>query len=218
LTVRSRFTDQELEAIRSATQEAETETGGELVCVIVNRCDSYLAPVWQAAAFGSVGGAAAAGIAYASLDSWVLTPYLWILMPALIGAALGLLTVWLVPPAHRWLTPAPVLARRVDRRAAAAFLDEEIFNTRDRTGVLLFVALFEHQIRILPDRGVEKRVPEESWQEIASRLSAGLRGGRPGEAIVEAIHGCGKLLVEHGVGRRQDDENELADEPRLSDE
>jgi putative membrane protein len=218
LTVRSQFTDQELEAIRSATREAETKTGGELVCVIVNRCDSYLAPIWQAAALGSVGGAAAAGIAYASLDSWVLNPFLWILMPALIGAALGLLTLWLVPPARRWLTPAPVLARRVDRRAAVAFLDEEIFNTRDRTGVLLFVALFEHQIRILPDRGIERSVPEESWQRIASRLTRALRGGRRGEAIVEAIHRCGDLLVDHGVDRRQDDENELADEPRLLNE
>ena len=30
--------------------------------------------------------------------------------------------------------------RRVDRRAAVAFLAEEIFDTRDRTGVLIFVS------------------------------------------------------------------------------
>lgn len=218
MTVRDAFTAEELEAIRVATQRAERETGGELVCVIVNRCDAYLAPLWQAVALGSIGAAATAAILYAALDVWAQPPSLWIFMPALLGAALGLLTVCLVPPARRWLTPPPVLARRVDRRAAAAFLDEEIFDTRDRTGVLLFVALFEHQIRILPDRGVDEQVPEESWREIASQLTTGLRGGRRGEAIVRAIEACGQLLVDHGVRRRQDDRNELADEPRLLDE
>lgn len=218
MTVRDQFTDQELEAIRAATQRAELETGGELVCVIVNRCDTYLAPMWQAAAFGSMGGALAAGISHAFSNSWILTPFLWILMPPLIGAALGLLTVWLLPPARRWLTPPPVLARRVDRRAAAAFLEEEIFDTRDRTGVLLFVALFEHQIRILADHGIQQRVPEENWQQIASQLTGNLRSGRRGEAIVDAIEACGNLLVDHGVGRRADDQNELDDKPRLLDE
>jgi putative membrane protein len=218
LTVRNQFTAQELEAIRAATQRAERETGGELVCVIVNRCDTYLAPVWQAVALGSMGGAAVAGIVYAFADSWARTPFLWILLPALLGAAFGLLALWLLPPARRWLTPPAVLAKRVDRRAAAAFLDEEIFDTRDRTGLLLFVALFEHQIRILPDRGIEQRVPEESWQQIASQLTAGLRSHRRGEAIVHAITACGELLVDQGVSRRQDDQNELADEPRLLNE
>jgi len=218
LTVRDQFTDQELEAIRAATQRAERETGGELVCVIVSRCDTYLAPMWQAAAFGSMGGALVAGIYLALWNSWVLTPFAWILMPPLLGAALGLLTVWLLPPARRWLTPQPVVARRVDRRAAAAFLEEEIFDTRDRTGVLLFVALFERQIRILADRGIQQRVPEESWQQIASHLTAALRSGRRGEAIVNAVEASGKLLVDHGVGRREDDQNELDDEPRLLDE
>ena len=218
MSVRDQFTDRELEAIRLATQEAELKTGGELVCVIVNRCDTYQGPIWQAATLGSVGGAVAAGIAWAWVDPWVLTPLAWILLPSLVGATLGLSAAWFVPSLRRWLTPAPVLDRRVDRGAAAAFLEEEVFATRERTGVLLFIALLEHQIRVLPDRGVEERVPEESWQPISDQLVAGLRSGRRGEAIVKAIAACGALLVVHGVARRQDDQNELADEPRLLDD
>ena len=218
MNIRDQFTDQELEAIRSATHEAEKETGGELVCVIVNRCDSYQAPIWQATALGAVGGAVVASAFYVSASVWILTPLSWILLPPLMGAALSLLTVWLLPAVRRRLTPPPILTRRVDRRAAAAFLNEEIFDTQDRTGVLLFVALFEHQIRILTDRGVDRHVPQTDWQPIADRLTAGLRSGRRTEAIVEAIAACGKLLVGHGVARRQDDQNELTDEPRLLDE
>ena len=218
MAVRDRFTDLELEAIRTATQEAERETGGELVCVIVNRCDTYQTPVWQAAALGALGGAVAAGAWYGSGSVWTLTPLSWILLPPIIGAALGMSAVWFLPPLRRWLIPPLVLERRADRRAASAFLHEEIYNTRDRTGVLIFVALFEHQVRILTDRGVDQRVPEEDWQQIVAQLTAGLRSGRQGEAIVDAIKACGILLVEHGVARGEDDQNELGDEPRLLDE
>jgi len=205
--------------MRSATQEAEKDTGGELVCVIVNRCDSYQAPFWQATALGALGGALAAAIWYQFGGVWPITPLFWILLPPGLGAALGLLAVGLLPSLHRWLIPPLVLARRVDRRAAAAFLGEEISNTRDRTGVLLFVALFEHEIRILPDRGVDEQVPVEEWQQIVARLTGELRRGHSkGEAIVEAIQACGTVLVEHRVARREDDQNELDNEPRLLDE
>lgn len=218
MSVRDQFTRQELEAIRLATREAEKETGGELVCVIVNRCDTYQAPLWQAAALGAIGGAAVAGLWYGFREVWFPGPLFWILLPPILGAALTLLTVSWLTPLRRWLIPPPILERRVDRRAAAAFLDEEIFNTRDRTGVLLFVALFEHQIRILTDSGIDQRVPEGRWQSIADRLTGDLRSGKPGGAIVEAIRACGNLLSEHRVTRQEDDQNELGDEPRLLDE
>lgn len=218
MSVHDHFTRQELDAIRAVTQEAEHQTGGELVCVIVNRCDTYLAPIWQAAALGAVAGTAFAGLWVGVSEVWLTAPLLWILLPPILGSAAGLLSVWALRSLRRWLIPPQVLERRVDRRAAAAFLDEEIFNTRDRTGVLLFVALFEHQIRILADRGVEERVPEESWQEIADELTGGLRRGEPGAAIVRAITKCRDLLAEYRVTRREDDQNELLDEPRLIDE
>lgn len=218
MTVRESFSDQDLEAIRTATREAESETGGELVCVIVNRCDTYLAPIWQAMALGALGGAVTAGVAHWFLSSWVFSALPWIVMPSSAGAALGLLTVWWIPALRRGLVPREILTRRVDRRAASAFLDEEVFATRDRTGVLLFVALFEHQIRILPDRGVRQRIADEDWQTIASQLTLGIRSGRRAAAIVEAIQACGRLLVERQISRRQDDRNELTDEPRIFDE
>ena len=218
MSVCDQFTEEELAAIRAATESAEQSTGGELVCVIVNRCDAYLASLWQGAALGSVAAATLVGVLALAADIWLTSPFLWIVLPTLTGAALGASLILAAPPLRRWLVPGEVLDRRVDRRAATAFLEEEIYDTRDRTGVLLFVALFEHQIRVLTDWGVEQRVPEESWQPIIDRLGFDLRRQRPGAAIVQAVEACGALLVEHGVGRRSDDRNELADRPRLRDE
>lgn len=218
MAVRDQFSDDELTAIRRATEAAEAQTGGELVCVIVDQCDSYQGSLWQATALGAVAGTLATGLAHTFLDLWGISSLLWILLPPLLGASAAALLATSSSTLRRALTPPAVLDRRVDRRAAVAFVDEEIFDTRDRTGVLLFVALFEHRIRILRDRGVEGRVPAAAWDEIAANLALDLRAGRRGPAVVEAIEACGDLLAVHGVERRPDDVNELGDEPRLLDD
>lgn len=219
MTVRSQFTAPELEAIRAATQEAEKETGGELVCVIVNRCDTYSAPLWQATALGALAGSLAAGIWYQSVEAWPTSPLSLILLPPILGAALALLAVAALPPLRRWLTPPSLIEARVDRRAAAAFFSEEISDTRDRTGLLLFVTLFERQIRILADQGLKEKVPEEAWQQIVTRLTRDLQqSDRKGDAIVDAIQACGRVLTARGVDRREDDQDELDNQPRLLDD
>jgi len=218
LAVADHFSAQELEAVRVATREAETKTGGEFVCVIVERCDSYEASVWKAATLGALGAAALAALWQAVRGGWGFAPVPWVLLPPLIGAALGLLAVLLIPPLQRLLIPAGVVERRVDRRAAVAFLDEEIFATRDRSGVLIFVALFEHQIRILRDKGIEEKIAPAEWTEITETLARGLRRGRPGPPLVRAVEDAGELLAQARVERREDDRNELSDEPRLYDD
>ncbi len=212
------FSEQELEAVRAATLAAESQTGGELVCVIVERCDSYEASWWKVATLGALAGSILASLWYSSRGGWGGPTASWILLPPVTGAAVGLLLVLIVPWLQRLLIPAGVIERRVDRRAAVAFLEEEVFATRDRTGVLIFLALFEHQIRILRDQGVEDKVPPTAWSEIADDLTRGLRSGHPGSALVRAIEASGNLLTKSGVARRTDDRDELSNEPRLHDE
>ena len=95
-----------------------------------------------------------------------------------------------------------------------AFLDQEVFRTRDRTGILLFLSLFEHRVVLLADSGIHEKVEEERWEAITARVAAGIRSGKPGPALVEAIRECGALLEQHGVARRADDRDELANELR----
>lgn len=218
MSIRSQFTAQELETIREATREAERQTGGELVCVIVQRSDIYEASIWKAAAFGALGGTVLAGLWITFGDVWIGSILPWVLMPSVLGAAVGTLLIWAVPALRRALVPPALMDLRVDRRAAVAFLNEETFDTRDRTGVLIFISLFEHGIRILCDKGVEEQVPEETWDPIIDELARGLRHRRKEPAITAAVGACGHVLVQHGVERRFDDENELDDKPRLHDD
>ena len=216
MSISSQFTAEELEAIREATREAERQTGGELVCVIVAQADIYESSVWKAAAYGAIGGTVLAGLWFTFTNTWVENALPWILLPAVVGAAVGTLLM-AIPALRRALIAPGVMELRLDRRAGIAFLEEEIFATRERTGVLIFISLFEHGIRILRDKGLEQLVPDDAWQPILDDLCKGLKAKTKGPAIVSAVEATGELLLTHGVARHPDDQNELSDEPRLYD-
>jgi putative membrane protein len=137
-------------------------------------------------------------------------------LPPAAGAALGYLAV-LVPALRRWLAGDDLLDLRTRRRAEAAFLEEEVFRTRDRTGILLFVSLFEHRVVVLGDSGINARVAPGEWDEVVRLAVEGIRRGRPGEGLAAAIAACGRLLARPGLERLPDDTDELPDELRRRD-
>jgi putative membrane protein len=204
---------EDMAAIESAVCEAESACGGEIVPYVVDASDAYPGALWTAAALGAVAAPLAAAGLVAWLDPWGLWP-LWMTLPPLAGAGVGWLAARWIEPLRRALVPAPVAERRVAQRAAAAFLAEELFLTRDRTGILLFVSLFEHRVVVLADEGIDRRVPAGAWDEVVADTVAGLRAGRHGAALVAGVARLGELLAEHGVDRADDDRDELANRVR----
>jgi putative membrane protein len=138
----------------------------------------------------------------------------WITLPTVAGAGLGYLIAG-VDAVGRRLIPEDHIERSVRLRAEAAFLEEEVFATRDRTGILVFLALFEHRAVILADEGIHRAVPKDEWQQVIDDLITGIKAGRAAAALVEAITRCGGLLEQYEVERRPDDEDELSDAPRI---
>lgn len=205
----------DLEAVRRATAAAERRTAGEIVVVAARRVDDHSEARYRAAAFGAVAGALAAGLVHWLGGFWVAAGVLWITLPAVAGAVAGYLAAALVPALERLLIDADVLERRVRMRAEAAFLQEEVFATRDRTGVLVFLALFERRAVILADAGIHAKVEEGVWDRLVDGLAAGVRAGKTADALVATVERCGEILERHGVERRPDDVDELGDEPRI---
>ncbi len=218
MSIRDTFSEEELAAVREATRAAERRTGAEIVCVVVGRSDDYEQALAKGAALGALAGAAAAALWQLYSGTWLVSPAAWLALPTLAGAGRGLLAVLLWPALRRGLVPEEVLARRVHARALEAFVEQSLAATRERTGVLLFLGLFEHRVEVLCDRGVQERVPQGAWQEIVETLARGIRERRAGQALVEAVAASAELLERSGVARRTDDVNELPDEPRVYEE
>jgi putative membrane protein len=208
------FSQSDLEAVQAAVREAEARTSGEIVPYVVERSDDYPSAAWKGAAFGALLAPLVALAVHGWSSVWGIPSAYWIVLPAPIGAALGYLLTTLLPGVRRWMAGEDVLEARVRRRAAVAFLDQEVFRTRDRTGILLFLSLFEHRVVLLADSGIHQKVEEERWEAITRRAAEGIRSGRPGAALVEAVKACGELLERHGVERQADDQDELGNELR----
>lgn len=211
------FSEAASERIRKAVAEAEGRTSGEIVPYVVAASDTYAGSYWLSSLLGALAGPIAAWAVWERWELWGLPALVWLVGPALVGALAGWLAAFAVPAWRRGLAGEETLERRTRRRAAVAFLEEEIFQTRDRTGILIFLSLFEHRVVVLGDEGINRRVGEGEWDAVVAGVVEGIRAGRPADALVEAIGRCGELLETRGVDLKLDDTDELSDELRRRD-
>lgn len=220
MAARPLLTDAELDRVREAVAAAEARTSGEIVPYIVGRSGTYGIAVWRAAAAGAL-LAAIVALAVAWLYNgwgigWLYSAWAMALVMTLGGTA-GAFAAATVDPLRRRLAGSTRLDDRVHSRAAQAFVEEEVFDTRDRTGILLFVSLFEHRIEVVGDAGISAKVEPEEWAEVVALVRDGIRGGDLAGGLVRAIGKCGDLLHRSGVAVRRDDTDELSDEVRIRD-
>ncbi|HSM51311.1 MAG TPA: TPM domain-containing protein [Thermoanaerobaculia bacterium] len=211
---RLEFTEEERRAIAAAVGAAEEGSRGEIVPVVVAASDRYEAAGWRGALLGALVAAVAAATVHRLLGPWA-DPAAWIALPPFAGALLGRLAVALVPPLRRFLAGREILDREVRQRAAEEFLSQEVFRTRDRSGILIFLSAFEREVVVLADRGIHEAVPAAEWDAIAREIARGVGVGHPAEALLAAIARCGELLRERRLGARADDRNELPDGLRV---
>ena len=215
------FTEDELERIRRAVAEAEGRTSGEIVPYLVPQSGRYSVAVWRGASMAAVGALLVALLVFQFYSGWGLG---WlhtgwgVALVALIAGTLGALLAAYVPPLKRLIAGSDRLVRRVHYRAMRAFVEEEVFNTRDRTGILLFISLFEHRIEVLGDTGINQHVTPDEWTDVVLRIREGIKSGHLADGLVEAIEMCGRLLERGGVDIKPDDENELPDRIRIRKE
>ena len=207
------FSETDREAIREATAEAERLTSGELVVYVAEKCDPHPEVGWKAALIGGALGALCAGAAIWRFGGWGAPDYLWLLMGAQVGVVGGWIASLFDAVARR-LVGDEALSSRVDGRAAEAFIEERVYATEERTGILIFVALFEHRVLVLADEGISSRVEDSAWDSISTSLAQGLRDGTPAPALIEAVRRCAALLHRQGV-IETDPINQLSNEPRF---
>ncbi len=209
------LTESDLIRIREAVATAESKTSGEIVPYVVRRCDSYDVAVWRAAGIGAL-------VAFTVLtllaqfysawdDAWWRAAAFQTLAMATAGVAMAALAA-LVPSIKRLFAGKRQLIGNVHKRAMASFVEKEVFNTRERTGILLFVSLFEHRIEVVGDKGISAKVTQGEWASVVRCIRDGIKAKKLGDGLVQGINQCGELLQKSGVEIRPDDINELPDD------
>lgn len=217
MSIKQLFSSEDLQRIRDVTVRAETASAGEIVPYLVGRLDHHEAARWRGAALGAVAAGLLAGVMHELVGFWGVTALLWITLPTVLGALMGY-ALGSYPPVTRWLLSSARIDRLARLRAEAAFLEEQMFLTEKRTGILIFLAVFEHRALILADEGIHQVVPQAVWPDQIEKLVAGIRAGRPTDALCETILACGDILQQYGVQAHPEERNELLNGLRIKEE
>ena len=196
------------EAVERAVGAAERGTAAELVVVVAARSGSYL----------DVALAAGAGFSMLVLLFALFAPVPF--SPAAIAVELPFafgLAAWLAhrtPGLMHALVPASRRRRQVERAAAEHFLAESVHGTRGRTGLLVYISLLEEHVTLIPDLGLEGRIPGATWTDIRWAASGDPSRPRTVEDVVRGIEQIGAILLSR-MPADATDVNESPDAPRI---
>ncbi|HEU4536317.1 MAG TPA: hypothetical protein VFS00_19465 [Polyangiaceae bacterium] len=142
-------------------------------------------------------------------------PFAYDFLPLELAAAFGLgaLGSAYFGPLRRALTSRALRAASVRRAAREAFVDLGVSRTRARTGVLVYVSMFERRVEVVPDVGVDAGALEAAARQAQAALEGGPGRGPSFERFVAALRRFGPARAA-ALPREDDDVNELGDEVR----
>jgi putative membrane protein len=196
------------EKIEACVREAESRTRGEIVLMVVPRSYHYpLADVLGATAV-SFPVAIALTPALGGLF-WVGPSNLWVFLAVLIPLFLAFHeAIKRVHILKRCFIPGKEMEEEVREAAHIQFFRKGLYRTREETGVLIYISLFERRVSVLGDRGISTVIPETHWNGVVSTIVQAIKDRRPAEGICRAVSEMSRILEEKFPVRRGD-QNEL---------
>jgi len=154
----------------------------------------------------AVGGLATmAGLAVMLFGEHVFTLTSILVDPFALGVLVGAV-VELMPGVKRLLSPAAMRRRAIVGAARATFVERGVHNTRDRSGLLVYLSWLEREAAIVADSGLERRMSGEAHAQAERALTAAMADG--GAAVARELERLAPALAA-AMPRRDDDINEL---------
>lgn len=195
------------EHLAKAVEKAEQTTAAEIVVIVSGRASTVEhvpALIFALVALLTATAALAHAHIHLSLD---LLLFLGLgLVAALLAALLG----GRYPLVQRFFTTPSDREKQVADRAELEFYRRGLTGTRERTGVLVFVALMEHRVHILADEAIASRAGEETWRHGVTTILEGIRAGDLVTGLERALAIMTPVLQELAPAD-PDNPNELAD-------
>jgi putative membrane protein len=192
--------------IEQAIANVEKLTAGEIVVVSVLQSDDYHD---VRLAYASASALAVAAIAHACQPDLAIAWMLW--LQAVLVAVIWFALRW--PALLRPLLPGTRSAFCVERRTRLEFLEHRVFETRDRTGVLILLSELERRVSILGDSGIYAELKADGFRAYVEQIVGAIRAGRAPDGVCDVIGNLGRLLAEK-FPVRPDDVDELSNEVR----
>ncbi len=188
--------------IRGAVEAIEATSSVEVVVAVRQRLARW------PSAHVAIGMVAALAMLAFTLYSDQLEFAYWeiVLFPLLAGMVFGLL-VELLPAVQRALTAPRIRERQLREASRATFYELGVHKTRERTGLLVFVAVLDRRVALVGDVGVVEALGQRTLDAHAKTLAAEIPHGLV--AVAAKLRELAPTF-EKPLPRRDDDIDELA--------
>jgi putative membrane protein len=220
MNLKQKFSEADLQRIKAAVKEAENTISGEIVPVFVEKSSHYTISNYKSSMVVAIFSFLMMIVIdrYFIMDASNTLYYdpMFIFCIVVLGGIVGGLIPNISSQARRLFISQKQMDECTRQRAENAFLEEEIFNTRHRTGIMIFISFFEHEVIVMADRGISKVVDQKEWDKIVGDLVSNIRDGKLVDGIEAGIKRCGAILLEKGFHKTTDDVNELRDDLRIN--
>jgi putative membrane protein len=167
----------------------EARSRVELVVVVRSTAGHYLGNDMLVAS-----AAALAMLAFQLYSALGFEPFWLLIHPPLVGAVVIAL-LRLVPSLRAMFVGEAQKQEAVDVAAAAWFHRKGIRHTRERTGLLIFVAVFEKHVAVVPDTGISQVIPLDVWRDAVEPLEQVLRNGGDASTLATRLLELGDVLA-----------------------
>ena len=176
-------------AIEEAISRAEKDTSGEIVVVVTRASERHfgIGLMWAALIALSV------PLPLILFTDWPVE-HIYIVQLAVFALGVALLQ-W--EPFRFAVVPKSVKHARAHKRAVEEFLAQNLHTTKGRTGMLIYVSFAEHFAELIADHAIDKKVSQETWDQIVRELTDHLSRGEREKGLTAAIEACGKLLAKN---------------------
>lgn len=94
------------------------------------------------------------------------------------------------------------------KRAEKVFTQLKMQDTKERNGVLIYMAVLSRKIAVVGDEGIHQKLGNEFWKKIVDDLIKKFKESSKALALSECISDCGEQLGKF-FPRKSDDTNEL---------
>jgi len=189
--------------VRDCIQQIESATGAEVVTTVCAISGHYRHADYLVGSLFSLG----ALLFYLLYPDPLFDDVAVVIIVAFF--AVGVVLSVAVSPLRRLFLSRKLMDESVRKSALASFVEQGISRTRARTGVLVYVSLFERRVQVVADIGVPVERLGARWTQATTALDTAARGGV--ESFAAGLAGLGGILAE-AVPRAADDINELPDE------
>lgn len=88
--------------------------------------------------------------------------------------------------------------------------------TTERNGVLLYIAVADHKLAILGDKGIYEKISTDYWITIKDKLVTAFKAEQYTEGIISAIKDIGTVLAKYFPNHSGEKRDELSNEISIS--